>query len=344
MTVDLVYPYGRPLARGVLKSVAEDFFVDEQLSFEPVGEGEHLFLRVEKVGLTTNELIQHVARDFDLKPRDIGYSGLKDKNAVTRQWLSLYLPGREPGDVETGTGYVIVDMARHNRKLRPGTHRSNRFKILIRDVTSVDESFYRQLDSIKKSGMANYFGTQRFGSNSDNVQRALRVFSHAGKSRNLNRTRKSLYLSALRSELFNRILSKRIEQGIWEEPLEGDVFMLAGSQSIFHETVDEGILKRYREFDISSTASLYGKGCDRLGGQALEIESGVFADNPEICQCLDEQGVRLHKRATRIKVENLVMDYRTQKRQLAVEVTLPRGSYLTSLLDHCIDTGNHPDF
>ncbi|MCP4431904.1 MAG: tRNA pseudouridine(13) synthase TruD [Gammaproteobacteria bacterium] len=339
MKTSLVYPYGKPAIKGRLKTTAEDFLVDEELGFEPTGEGEHLFILVEKNGLTTPELIEKVARDAGIKPRDIGYSGLKDKVAVTRQWLSLYLPGKIQSPISSvGDGYTILRQIWHNRKLRPGTHRFNRFEVLLRDVDQIDLKTHQQIESIKTSGMANYFGQQRFGVTSGNVWHALQVFSNARKTRKLSRSKKSLYLSALRSELFNQILSKRIEANIWQEPVQGDVFMLRGSQSVFQETLTEEMLSRYREFDISSTASLFGTGVDMLCEEALQIEKQVYSDNPDICNCLLEQGVKRQKRALRVVVNDFSYDYQAEEQQLRLTARLPRGSYFTSLLNHFVDT------
>ncbi|NNE64579.1 MAG: tRNA pseudouridine(13) synthase TruD, partial [Gammaproteobacteria bacterium] len=261
MKTSLFYPYGKPLLKGSLKVIPEDFRVDEVLGFEPAGEGEHLFIQVEKNNLTTHELIERVAKDAGIKPREVGFSGIKDKIAVTRQWLSLHLPGKIHNAVSPeADDYVVLRQIWHDRKLRRGTHRFNSFDVLIRDIPQPDPESIKQIESIKTFGMANYFGQQRFGAVSDNVQRALQVFANARKTRKLSRNKKSLYLSALRSELFNQILSKRLELGFWREPLEGDVFMLSGSQSIFQESLNDEIIERYRNFDISSTASLYGDG------------------------------------------------------------------------------------
>jgi len=341
MSVKLLYPYGKPTISGLVKSQAEDFKVSEILGFEPHGEGEHLFLWIEKSMMTTHDLIEQVARDFGVKARDIGHSGLKDKIAVTRQWLSLYLPGKmcslELPDI---SAYKLLAHAWHHKKLRPGTHRSNHFEVSIRNVESVPEAVWQQLDLIRNQGMANYFGHQRFGRHDDNVERALHAFTNARGVRKLSRIKKSLYISALRSFLFNCILSRRIAHGFWYKPLPGDVFMLSGSQSIFCEAINEALLKRYNEFDISSTISLYGSGKRLLQGDALALEDQVLAEYETINQCLIQQKARLQMRATRVAVQDLTVTHDLPGKSLHIEVTLPRGVYFTSLLGQFIDTGN----
>ena len=340
MAIKLAYPYGAALVNGLVKGQASDFKVTEELGFQPAGEGEHLFLLIEKSMMTTHELIERAADDFSIKPRDVGYCGLKDKLAVTRQWLSLYLPGQMHSlKMPSVSDYNLLDHKWHNKKLRPGTHRSNHFEVIVRNVESMPETTRHQLDMIQQQGMANYFGEQRFGRQGDNVEQAVRTFSNPRRARKLSRSKKSLYLSALRSFLFNRVLSRRIEQGIWDKPVTGDVFMLSGSQSIFYEPINDGLLERYNHQDISSTISLYGAGNRILQSQALEIEDAVLAEHETIKQCLLQAKAKLQMRAARVTVADLRVEFNENERSLYIEARLPRGSYFTSLLDHFIDTG-----
>lgn len=331
-SLDPVYPYGPAVERGSIKHYPQDFAVFEELGFEPSGEGEHLFLQVEKAGLGTFELLQRIARDYAIAPAAIGFSGLKDKHALSTQWFSLQLPGRAPIPQAAGDGYRVVRAARHQRKLRRGSHRANRFRIVIRELDRFSDSCRQQLNQIETGGMANYFGEQRFGREGDNVEQALQQL----RSRRLKRQRRGMLLSALRSCMFNQILARRIADGIWREPLDGDVFMLRGSHSIFTEAVDAALLQRYRELDISSCASLYGAGDSRLGGRAREIEETIFAGHGEMTQCLDRFEARLQMRALRVAPEDLEFDYDAVKKTLRLEVCLPAGSYLTTLLEHFV--------
>jgi tRNA pseudouridine13 synthase len=333
MEQGLVYPYGSPIVTGVLKSRPVDFQVTEELGFEPLGEGEHLFLWVEKTGLSTLELIARIARDYSLKPQLIGYSGLKDKHALTRQWLSLHLPGKpsavDPGE---GEGYRVLRQARHHRKLRPGTHKSNSFQLCLREVNSFPDQTREQLQCVASQGFANYFGAQRFGRKQDNVRQALEQLN----TRRLKRSRKSILLSSLRSYLFNQILARRVRLGHWEHPLPGDVFMLRGSRSIFSDELDDKLVARYQELDIASTASLYGTGRCLLTGEPQSIEVQIFAEHKDITRCLDQQGAKLQMRPLRVVVDNLGFDYDAEDQSLLLKVALPAGCYVTTLLDHFI--------
>lgn len=338
MNIALAYPYGTALVSGTIKAQAADFRVVENLGFEPSGEGEHLFLLVKKSGLSSHELIDALARDFKLKPRDIGYSGLKDKLAVTQQWLSLHMPGQmNQFEMPEISGYTVLQQGWHHRKLKPGTHRTNSFEVIIRNLEGFTEHSSRQIDSIKSSGMANYFGQQRFGERLDNVSRAIQAFSNPRKTRKLSRNKRSLYLSALRSHLFNQVLSSRIESGHWQQPVEGDVFMLSGSQSNFQEALSDDIQSRYQSFDLSSSASLFGEGNSKLADQAAAIENRVFSEHSEIVESLLRLKAKLQMRPIRVAVEDLNVEYQEKEKTLLIKATLPSGSYFTTLLNHFID-------
>ena len=329
----LHYPYGERQIQGVIKFSPEDFRVCENLGFEPSGDGEHLFLFVEKTGLTTQQLIEALSRSLEIPLRQIAHSGLKDKQAITRQWLSLHLPGKSLSSIPEIPGCQVLKQIRNRSKLRPGTHKSNHFEICIRQLSHFPESSIDQINAIRVHGFANYFGQQRFGKQGDNVEQALCKLQNRG----LRRHQRSLLISALRSELFNQIVSRRIESGHWKTPLEGDVFMLRGSHSIFTESLDDDILRRYQSLDISSCASLYGRGSRRFSEQAELLEQTVFASRRDITECLDQQSTKLAMRSIRAKPENLVYEYDETEKCLRLSLELPTGCYLTSLLDHFID-------
>ena len=331
MSADLPYPYGAASIDAVIKQHAADFEVEEVLGFEPGGDGEHLFLWVEKQGLTTPELVTRIARDFALSESAVSHSGLKDKHAVTRQWLSLHLPGKDsPEPAIEGSDYRVLSQRRHHRKLRPGTHKANRFRLRLRGISELSEATRQQIDLVASQGFANYFGHQRFGSRQDNLQQALRQLT----TRKLSRSRRGLLISSLRSHLFNTILARRLELGHWAEPLEGDVFMLHGSHSIFSEPVNAELLRRYRELDISSCASLYGSGSVLMSATALAIERAVFDENRLITDCLQQQGSRLQMRPLRAVADSFDYAYDAAAEVLDIEMCLPTGSYATSLLNH----------
>jgi len=279
------------------------------------------------------ELIERLAREYALPPSLFGHSGLKDKHALTRQWLSLHLPGKaSPITALDGDGYRVLRQLRHHKKLRPGTHRGNSFRVCLRQLDALPDETRQQIESVAQQGFANYFGHQRFGRQQDNVRQAL---AQLGKRR-LPRSRKSLYLSSLRSHLFNQILAQRIRLGHWQDPVDGDVFMLRGSHSIFSEPPDDELIARYRQMDISSCASLYGTGRNLMSAKALDIERQQFERHGEITECLDRHDSKLQMRQLRVGADSFDYEYDAAAATLRLELSLPAGSYVTSLLDHFV--------
>ena len=335
---ELVYPYAEPVISGLIKSRPEDFKVTEQLGFEPSGHGEHLFIYVQKSALTTRQLIEQIARDIGLHPRAIGYSGLKDKQAVTCQWLSLHLPGcRQAPVFAENQHYQVLTTAWHDKKLRIGVHRCNHFELTVRHLEGQVDRLPELIEQIRMHGFANYFGVQRFGRQGDNVQQAVRALANRHKRKRLNRAKKSLYVSALRSELFNQILSRRIRQHIWQRPLNGDAFMLDGSQSLFNAEIDADIMRRYHQLDIHTAISLYGLGESRISAHAGEIEDQVIKAHPQIAQLLEALEIQRGYRANRAIAGDLQFTVERDQGLLKLRVVLAKGSYMTSLLNHFID-------
>ena len=335
----IVYPYGEAQCSGQIKQYAEDFRVVEQLGFTPGGSGEHLFLFIQKNGLTTQQLITQIAEQLGVSARQIGYAGLKDKQAVTRQWLSIQLPGcKQTPEIKPDEHFQVLESDWHDKKLRVGAHRSNRFEVVIRNVSGLCENLPGRVSQIEKHGFANYFGEQRFGAQQDNVAQALKVLNNRHKSKRLNRNKKGLYLSALRSELFNRILSRRISLGHWTDPLDGDVCLLAGTQSVFSEPLSDEIRRRYAEFDLHSGISLYGIGESRLSGQALAIEKELIDTQPAICETLLNEKIKRSFRANRAIARDLKIDYSAHNKEIRCQVELDKGVYLTTLLNHFVQT------
>jgi len=336
--MELVYPYGTPLCSGQIKQQAEDFKVIEQLGFSLTGSGEHLFLYVQKINLTTHQLIEQLAKIVGIQPRNIGYSGLKDKHAITQQWISLHMPGckHKPQILDT-ENYQILDSTWHDKKLRVGVHRSNIFDITIRNIKGQSDGVNDIIHQITGHGFANYFGEQRFGTQHDNVEQALRILNNRHKLKRLSRSKKSLYISSLRSELFNRILARRIKQDIWFEPVQGDVFILGGTQSVFSEPLNDEILQRYVDFDIHSAVSLYGAGESRMSGQAFDLEDNVINDYPDIKSTLIDLKIKRSLRANRAIAKKLQVNFQADQDVITVKVELEKGCYLTTLLSHFIN-------
>ncbi len=334
----LNYPLPGYSGSGRIKQQPADFKVIEQLGFEPSGSGEHLLLYIQKTGLTTPQAIDQIADQLDIPARQFGYSGLKDKHAITRQWLSVQLPGYQGlPEIEQSDALRVLHSAWHDKKLRIGNHRSNLFEVRVRNVEVDWEDLQQRQSAIECHGFANYYGQQRFGVAQDNVQQALKSLNKRHQRKRLSRHKKSLYLSALRSELFNRILSARIGQGIWREPIRGDVFILSGSQSFFSATLDDALTKRYQALDIHCGISLYGTGETHLTDMAAVLEASVLANYPEMTETLLASHLKRAYRANRAQARHLEIQYDADNAWLDIKVELGKGVYLTTLLNHLVE-------
>ena len=263
--------HGEPCGSAVLKAVAEDFQVDEVLDIPLSGEGEHLWLWVEKRNLNTEEAAKRIARAAGVPLKLISYAGLKDRHAVTRQRFSVHLPRKVAPDLAglVSDDLKVIEASWHSRKLPRGALAGNRFELVLRDVAGDRTAIEARLGDIAAHGLPNWFGEQRFGRDGGNVAAALAMFA----GRRVRRDQRSLLLSAARSELFNRVLAARLADGSWNRGLEGEVWMLAGSRSVFGPEPWSGTLaQRLADFDIHPTGPLWGKGASRAEATARDCE------------------------------------------------------------------------
>ena len=328
------YVYGSPSGVGKIRTAPEDFIVYENLAFEPSGDGEHVFLQIQKTGENTDYVARQLARFANVRQRDIGFAGLKDRHAVTTQWFSVWLPGKsEPDWTAFATDNMkVLHTVRHARKLKRGVLSGNRFEITIRDWQGDQAKTFEQLELIKANGIANYYGEQRFGNQEQNVNKALAMFS----GMKMGREQRSLYLSAARSYLFNQILSERVAAGSWNRALAGDTFMFDGSKSCFKSQLpDNEILRRLEAKTIHPSGVLWGKGELDVSADAHVVEQKVIDAYDELAQGLVTFGVEKARRVLRVNVENLEWQFNDHT-TLQLCFTLPAGSYATSLLREII--------
>ena len=259
MTAALPYAHGVPPLTATLRREPGDFQVEELLGFEASGEGEHAFLLIEKSGANTEWVARRLADIAGVAPAAVGYAGLKDRHAVTRQAFTVQLPGRADPDWGSADipGVRVLAASRHQRKLKRGAHRGNRFRIRLRDVHGEHAAVEAKLAAIHAQGVPNYFGEQRFGRDGGNLALAEALF--AGKR--MPRVQRGFALSAARSELFNAVLATRVADASWDRALDGEVFMLDGSHAIFGpEPSDDGLAQRLAALDIHPTGPLWGGG------------------------------------------------------------------------------------
>jgi len=333
MSKPLSYLYTEPKSTGQLRSEMSDFKVFERLPFEPCGEGEHLFVHIRKTGANTLVVARELAKYFKVKEGLVSYAGMKDRFAVTEQWFGIHLPGKAIYDLSDFTveGVEVLSVKRHNKKLRIGALSGNSFELVLRNVNNTDDVL-RRWAAVSQFGVPNYFGEQRFGINGGNLVRAMELFQ--GKKVK-DKKKRGMYLSAARSEIFNQIISKRIDQNQFESLNVGDVFMLSGTQSVFlADEIDEKISQRFQEKDIDLTASLWGAGDLMSKGESQKLEQAIADDHAEFCEGLAKFGLKQERR--RIRLSLTEGKIKSEDDTVTLSFFLPSGCYATTILRELI--------
>lgn len=367
-TSQLPQPTLPPLQQATYKTNTTDFVVNEILPLDFTEEGEHLWLHIQKSGMNTAYLAKLLSEWAEIPLRDVGYSGLKDRHALTTQWFSLRIPKKQlpaseftPTDIKEHETVNIIAQHWHNKKLNRGTHRANQFIITLRDLTFADGSTLtdnkqlveQHLSTIYKTGVPNYFGPQRFGWHGNNVREALALFARPipesrpqpkkSKRKKAPREQNSMELSAARSLIFNEILAARVRDGSWNTGLAGEVFNLDGSGSIFtSEEIDETLRARLASGDIHPTAVLWGMDNDKVCGVAAAIENSIVQKSPLLHQLatgLEKRDIKAQRRALRLPIEALSWEWRDEQ-TLVLSFTLTTGSFATSVLSSLVQNLN----
>lgn len=330
------HAYGSPKGKGNIRTVPADFIVNETLAFDPSGSGEHIFLQIEKTGENTEYVARQLARFASVRQRDMGYAGMKDRHAITTQWFSVWLPkGDEPIWANfSAEGVKILAVTHHARKLKRGALAHNHFELTIRQWQGDMESTHAHLTSIKRHGIPNYYGNQRFGHQGQNIVKAMAMFN----GEKVPREQRSIYLSAARSFLFNHILAQRILDNNWATGLNGDVLMLDRSRSGFVcEEIDDIIRTRLDENELHSTGALFGKGDLRTIAGAQKVEQSIFDEYESLARGLSAFGLESDRRALRVNVQDLTWQFSDENTTLLLKFSLPAGSYATAVLREIID-------
>ncbi len=339
MSADLPRAFGAPVLAARFRATPEDFFVEELPGFEPAGEGEHLLLTVQKRGMNTAFAAKRIAAWAGLPEMAIGYAGLKDRHAVTRQRFSVHLPKRNAPDIAglNGDDLQVMESTWHNRKLPRGALAGNRFVLVLREVRGDRAAIEQRLADIAARGLPNWFGEQRFGRDGGNVAAALAMFG----GRRVRRDQRSMLLSAARSELFNRVLGARITAGNWNQGIDGEVWMLEGSRSVFGpEPWNDALAQRLAAFDIHPSGPLWGAGELRSTGACRELELTALADDTatRLRSGLEQAELRQERRALRLRPQGLAWEWLGED-ALSLGFALPPGSYATALLHELGEVG-----
>jgi len=315
------YPASGAIA--TLKLLNEDFIVTELPMQLPSGEGEHIWLDIEKNGANTAFVAQQLAEATSVQERDVGYAGLKDRYAITRQWFSIYLPnGKGKGETPDLTllqhpEFKVLSQSRHVKKLRPGDLQGNRFRIVLRDVTGDRDAIEANLKAVASHGVPNYFGAQRFGHDGGNVEQGRAMLAREIRVRNPKK--KGIYLSAVRSFVFNEVLALRIQEGLWGKTVPGDVMDEAGRP----------------------TGPLWGRGRVTTTDQAQALENGVAERHATLCNGMEHAGLDQDRRALVASPVDMSWEW-PQAHQLVLTFSLSAGNYATSVLNEILRT-TEPD-
>lgn len=320
---------GAPLTAR-LRTTPDDFLVEEIPGFAADGEGEHVLLWIEKRDSNTQWVARELARFADVKTMAVGFAGLKDRHAVTRQMFTVQLAGKpEPDWAAFPHAEVkILGHARHRRKLKRGALKGNRFTLVLRDVAGAREDAERVLTRIAERGVPNYFGEQRFGRDGDNVEQARAMFA----GQHVDRALRSILISAARSELFNAVLARRVQDDTWDKPLDGEVWCLAGSHSRFGpEAFTPELAERLARGDIHPSGPLWGRGELPASGAARAIEQGVVAEMSDLCAGLERVGLEQDRRALRLSPQDFAWRWLADD-ALRLSFALPAGSYATTVV------------
>ena len=326
---DYQFLYGAPTCSAQIRTNNEDFQVTELSAFDPDGEGEHFYFNIEKNGENTDWVAQQLASYFAVTSKEIGYAGKKDRHAITQQWFSVCLPGVKNISIEAFNteSIKVLEVKKHSRKLRTGALKGNKFSLVLRNVS--DDKYFAQRLALIEQGVPNYFGEQRFGINGANLQRGIALLKDEFKER--NRTKKGLYISAVRSWIFNHVLSQRIEQGHWLKIMPGDVVMLDGSKSHFQVDDIVALTERMQRQDLHLTGPLWGRGRSLVGEEAQRWENELLEPYTDIAERLEHRGLSQDRRSLRLLPKQLT-SVCIAPGVWEVSFELPPGSFATSVL------------
>ncbi|MGG2399763.1 tRNA pseudouridine(13) synthase TruD [Pseudomonas sp. SH1-B] len=328
--------YGEPCGRAVLKATAEDFQVDEVLDIPLTGQGEHLWLWVEKRGLNTEDAARRIARAAGLPLKAVSYAGLKDRQALTRQWFSLHLPGKADPDLTSAESPAlsILKRERHNRKLQRGAHAANGFILRLTALQADRELLEQRLRRIAEQGVPNYYGLQRFGFDGGNVLEARRYAERDELP--VQRNLRSRLLSSARSYLFNRVLAERVAAGSWNQACVGDLLAFTSSRSFFMAGEAECQDPRLSILDLHPTGPLWGEGEPATAHTVQELEKNVGEQEPALPNWLAKAGMAHERRILRLPIQSLTWHY-PEPDILQLAFVLPAGSFATVVVRELVD-------
>ncbi|WP_301099148.1 tRNA pseudouridine(13) synthase TruD [Otariodibacter sp.] len=329
----LAYLLGKPEQTGKLKAEFADFIVKEELGYPLTGEGEFVAVKIRKTNANTLFVGEKLAAFVGISAKNMSYAGLKDRHAITEQWFCLHMPGKETPNFDEFQldGVEIIEITRHNRKIRIGSLFGNQFELLLRDVKQSDELTSR-LTELQAVGFPNYFTEQRFGRDGNNLIQAQRWAN--GEIKVKDRKKRSFYLSAARSEIFNRVVSERISAGMLNQVAEHDIMQLAGSNSWFVAKIEElsDLNKRLDSGDILLTAPLVGE--DTPTQVVSYLEQQIIDEQQLLLNLMAQERTNATRRSMLCKPQNFTWQF--EQEGLRLHFFLTSGSYATALVRELI--------
>lgn len=321
-----------PGVGGRIKVRPDDFEVEELPSYEPCGSGEHLYLWVQKRDVGPEFFARTIAQRLGVPVGAVGTAGLKDRHAVTRQWVSVPQEAEARLAKMNGDGITLLKHSRHGNKLKPGHLRGNKFTLLVRDADRTQQAALAAiLDRIRTHGLPNYYGPQRFGRDGGNIDLGFRCLAGTQPKR----LRPFVYkfaLSAVQSLLFNDYLGRRLHDGLFRSVLPGEVMAKWPAGGLF---VAEDIAAEQGRFDAHETVTagpMFGKRTFAAAGVAAAREASVLADHKLNANSFDGFGKLMGgtRRHNLIYIEDLTATWEADGLRLAF--SLPSGCYATVLL------------
>jgi tRNA pseudouridine13 synthase len=326
LTLDL------PGIGGQIKTHPEDFEVEEIPAYEPSGQGDFLYLWIEKRDMGAEYFARQVAKRLAIPVGEVGTAGLKDRRAVTRQMVSV------PASVEAnlpqldGDGITVLRVGRHSNKLRPGHLHGNRFRILIRlnpaaDAVRLAEAI---LDRIRQHGLPNYYGPQRFGRDGETLHLGLALLR--GEKSIRQPFLKKLALSAAQSAIFNHCLAQRMRDGLLRRVLPGDVMCKVPFGGMFVASDVEAEQRRFDAREIVSAGPIMGRKTFAAAQEAAQREQAALSAFELPATAFNGFGKLLQgtRRHNLVCVNDLAAANEAEGVRLSF--TLPAGSYATVLL------------
>ena len=330
---------------GQLRATPDHFLVEELALYTPQGDGQHLYVNLTKVGLTTSEVQEQLARLFGLRTSDVSFAGMKDKLARTTQTFSLNVGHQPPAAVaeflaesmQRIRGHLAVEVHwadMHRNKLRLGHLLGNRFVITITNLAcSLDEASARAqaiVQEMARAGVPNFFGPQRFGTSGSNVRQGMEML--LGTRTKSARWLRRLLGSAYQSYLCNRYLARRVEIGAFSHLLAGDVAKKHATGGMF-SVVDVAVEQpRYEAQEISFTAPMFGPKMWAATDAAAELEAEILAETPVTMAHFEAARMEGTRRLGRLLLPDCTVEKNETLQGLTISFSLPKGAFATTIL------------